>query len=104
MNKVHEKLKLNPGLIAALESFAGPEPITRDSSMMATERLYVHRAPGRAAVPWTVSRACGMALDILATEELMRLKFLALRDGMKHYGMDGMYERIMGEPIDAGQP
>jgi hypothetical protein len=49
------------------------------------------------------SRTCGIARDILETEDLMRLKFLALRDGMKEHGMGSLYERIMGESIDVRQ-
>lgn len=109
MSKAHEKLKLNSGLIAALDCFAQPGPILSSdlSAKISNERLYIHRAQDRKGTGdemWTVSMACGMARDILETEEIMRLKFLALRDGMKRYGMDGMYERIMGEPIDAEQP
>lgn len=108
MSKVHEKLKLNPGLLGALDCFANPGPIQQGAEpSVANERMYVHHTPGANGVtqsPWTVSMACGMARDILDTEDLMRLKFLALRDGLKRAGMGGLYEHIMGEPIDARQP
>jgi hypothetical protein len=109
MNRVFKKLQLNPGLIAALDCFAQPGPLFCGdaSAAMATERLYVHHtqgANGGTNAPWTVSMACGMARDILETEDLMRLKFLALRDGMKERGMGSLYEHIMGESIDVRQP
>jgi hypothetical protein len=94
--------------MAALDCFAQPGPVSSGAvpGAMATERLYVHRTPGEkdgTRAPWTVSMACGLARDILETEDLMRLKFLTLRDGMKRAGMDDLYERIMGESIDARQ-
>lgn len=103
------KKAINPGLIAALDCFAQPGPIAQGEvpAAMATELCYVHHTPGANGgtnAPWTVSMACGMARDILDTEELMRLKFLCLRDGLKERGMGDLYERIMGESIDARQP
>lgn len=103
------KKTINPGLIAALDCFAPPGLITTGevSAAMATERCYVHHTPGANGgthATWSVSMACGMARDILETEELMRLKFLALRDGLKERGMGNLYEHIMGESIDARQP
>lgn len=108
MSKVHEKLKLNPGLLEALDCFANPGPIQQGAEPSAANyRMYAHHtlsANGGTQSLWTVSMACGMARDILDTEELMHLKFLALRDGLKRAGMGSLYEHIMGEPIDARQP
>ena len=108
MTEKKDVARISPALIAALDSFALPGPIgPADAQVMANERMYVHHTSGANGVtqsPWTVSMACGMARDILDTEDLMRLKFLALRDGLKRAGMGSLYENIMGEPIDVRQP
>ena len=89
------KQRINPALIAALEHYAeGRYDPMRPS-------MYVHTDAKHHQSPWPIERACGIAAEVMATEELNFIRFKVLKDGMKTYGMQNLYEKIMGEKFDA---
>lgn len=93
-----QKVKVNPGLIAALNHFA-----TRGYDVKQPS-AYVHRKEDKStgnitAQLWTVEEACGTARRILEDEDLMALRFKCLQSGLKKYGLERLYEQIMGEPL-----
>lgn len=90
-----EKRKINPALIAALEHYADGRYDALQPSM------YVHTDERGRQHPWTIERACGLAVEVLGNEELNLLKIKALQEGMKKHGMEHLYERIMGEKLPA---
>ena len=90
-----DKVRINPALIAALEHYA------EGRYNFAQPTLYVHKDEKGHQSAWPLERACGLAHEILDTEYLNLLKLKALQAGLKKYGMEGLYERIMGEKLDA---
>ena len=48
---------------------------------------------------WPVERCCAIAHEIIADEDLNYLKLKALQAGLKKYGMERLYEDIMGEKL-----
>lgn len=85
--------KINSALIAALEHYAEGRYNPLDPSM------FVHKDGKGRQHPWPLERACGVAAEVLADEELNLLKLIALQQGLKKYGMDDLYEIIMGEKL-----
>jgi hypothetical protein len=88
-----DKLKINPALIAALEHYAAGRysPVTPS--------LYVHRDENGHQHSWTIDRACGVAAEILGDEELNFLKLKTLQEGLRQFGMERLYEKIMSEKL-----
>lgn len=86
--------KINPALIAALKYYAGGKygPLVGSS-------IFVHRNGKGHQHPWTLERACEVAAEVLADEELNLLKLTVLQQGLKKHGLDDLYERIMGEKL-----
>jgi hypothetical protein len=88
------KPKINPALIAALEHYAEGR-FNQDQP-----HLYVHTDAHGHQSPWPLERACGIAAELLDTEELNFLKLMALKEGLLKFGMESVYERIMGEKLE----
>ena len=89
------KIKINPTLLAALEHYA------EGRYDFAQPSLFVHTDAKGHQSPWPLERACGIAFELLAEEELSLLKFDTLKAGLKEHGMERLYERIMGEKFAA---
>lgn len=88
-----DKAKINPALLAAVEHYA------EGRYDFAQPTLYVHTDEKGHQSAWPLERACGVAVEVLAAEELAYLKFKVLTDGLKKYGMEDLYEHIMGEKL-----
>ena len=89
-----KKPKINPALIAALEHYSEGRFDPNQP------HLYAHTdAKGRESL-WPLERACGIAAELLDTEELNFLKLMALKEGLLKFGMESVYERIMGEKLE----
>lgn len=90
-----DKLRINPALVAVLEHYAEVR------YNFAQPTLYVHTDDKGHQSAWPLERACGVAAEVLAGEDLAYLKLKVLKDGLKQYGMESLYERIMGEKLGA---
>lgn len=90
-----DKVRINPALLAAVEHYA------EGRYNFAQPTLYVHTDDKGYQSAWPLERACGIAAGVLAAEDLACLKLKVLKDGLKQYGMEALYERIMGEKLDA---
>jgi len=90
---MEEKIRINPALLAAVEHYA------EGRYNFAEPTLYVHTDEKGRQSAWPLERACGVAAEILAGEDLAYLKLKVLEDGLKRFGMDELYERIMGEKL-----
>lgn len=88
-----EKIKINPLLIKALDHYAS------GSFNFQTPSFLVQRTKSNAEQAWTLEKTCALAAEVLANEKLAYLKLKTLEAGIKQYGMEGMYERIMGEKL-----
>lgn len=99
MSAIQKKIAFTPGLMAALEFYSAKS--VRMNAL--EETCFVYTKKNHEKEPWPVSRVCSMALEILEGEEVMRLKFIALKRGLKQSGMDRLYEHIMNESIDAAR-
>lgn len=89
-----DKIIINPQLIAALEHYAEGRYNPLQPS------LYVHSDEKGRGHPWPLERTCGVAVEVLGNENLAYLKLKCLKEGLKKFGMEPMYERIMGEKLD----
>lgn len=92
------KPKISPQLLEALEHF-GRLPLPSDTTANTVAFLKVRGANGFTE-HWTAEQACQVAHRILSAEDLHMLKLKALCDGLKQYGMEDLYQRIMGEAIE----
>lgn len=91
------RLRVADGLLAALEHFGTQRyDWSRPHVFVYTTRRHVQQ-------PWTVEDACRNAHVFLEQEDLAALRFEQLRRGLKEFGYERLYERIMGETIDAGE-
>lgn len=90
-----DKIRINPALLAAVEHYA------EGRYNFAQPTLYVHTDEKGHQSAWPLERACGVAAEVLAAEDLAYLKLKVLKGGLKQYGMEALYERIMGEKLDA---
>ncbi len=90
-----DKVRINPALLAAIEHYAGVR------YNFAEPTLYVHTDDKGHQSAWPLERACGVAAEVLANEDLAYLKLKVLKDGLRQYGMEALYERIMGAKLDA---
>lgn len=90
-----DKVRINPALVAAVEHYA------EGRFNFAEPTVYVHTDDTGHQSAWPLERACGVAADVLGAEELAYLKLKTLKAGIKQYGMEKLYERIMGEKLDA---
>lgn len=86
------KVTINPGLVAALDHYAAG----KYNPLQPT--VYVHNYD-RHQQSWPLERACGVAAEVLADEELNLLKLIRLQNGMREHGFERLYEKIMGEPL-----
>ena len=91
-----DKLRINPALVAAITHYAEGRYDAMSPSMFVFKDANGHQSP------WPIERACGLAAEVLADEDLAFLKLKMLKDGLKKAGMERLYEHIMGEKIDAG--
>ena len=87
-------VRINPGLVAALEHYAGTPYSFKEPT------VFVHNDSGGGwKHHWSLERTCGLAFEILSSEELNLLKLKALQNGLKKAGMERLYEHIMGEKL-----
>lgn len=91
-----DKLRVNPALVAAITHYAEGRYNVKSPSMFVFKDAWGHQSP------WPLERACGLAAEILADEDLAYLKLKMLKAGLKKAGLEQMYEYIMGEKIDDG--
>ena len=89
------ELRINPALIAALEHYAEGRYDPGQPSM------YVHRDKKGVQHPWPIERTCGLAAEVLGDERLSFLKLKVLQEGLKAFGMESLYEKIMREKLKA---
>jgi hypothetical protein len=88
-----EKIVINPALIAALDHYAGGLYDFKEPT------LFQYRDEKGGISCWPLERACGVAAEVLNNEDLAFLKLKRLKQGMKEFGMQALYERIMGEDL-----
>lgn len=88
-----KRYRLNPALLAALDHFAGR---TYDWNK---PTLFVHTDPTGYQSAWPVERCCALAHEVLADEELYYVKFKTLQAGLRQFGAELLYERIVGEKL-----
>ena len=86
-------MKLRKDFLAALGHYAeclyNPEK----------PHLFVYTDKSGHQTPWTLEQTCSLALDTLEQEELYQLKFKALTDGLRQYGLHDLYKKIMHEDL-----
>lgn len=90
---MNDRRRINPQLIAAIEYYAEGRYNPIEPS------LYVHTDEKGFQHPWSVERACGVAAEVLANEDLAYLKLKTLKDGLRKAGMERFYEHIMGQKM-----
>lgn len=88
------KRTINPALIAALDHFASHKYDWNQPTLFRYTEPTTHLQSD-----WPVERCCALAHEILDREELSLLKLHALQAGLKDYGLEDVYERIMGEKL-----
>ena len=88
-----DKVRINPVLITALEHYAEGRYNPMQPSM------FVHKDEKGRQHPWPIERACGIAAEVLADENLNMLKLKTLQAGLKKCGLHEAYEYIMGEKL-----
>lgn len=88
-----DKLQINPAALAAVEHYAAGR------FNFAEPKTYVHEDGKGHRTAWPLERACGVAAEVLGSEHLAYLKLERLKAGLKKYGLDALYERIMGEEL-----
>lgn len=89
--------ELNKEFMRALGHFSHP-PIDAGAT---TVHAYTTTDKDGWKTPWTAEQVCSIAYELLAGEELYRLKFIALAEGMKKSGGALLYSYIMhNEDID----
>lgn len=87
-------IRINPALIAALEHYAEGHYSPLQPS------LYVHKDEKGRQRPWPLERTCGVAAEVLASEQLNLLKLKTLQAGLAWFRCHGLYEQIMGEKLE----
>ena len=85
--------KISRGLLAALRHFG-----TFRHSITAPS-VFIYGDDSGFETAWTLEAACSNAYDILAAEQLDRLKLLRLKVGMRNLGLESAYNYIMGEKL-----
>ena len=73
------KMKISPALIAALDHFAGRQYDWSQPTLF----KYTNAASQHESL-WPIERCCALAHEICSDEDLYRLKFEALCNGLKH--------------------
>ncbi len=87
---------INEALLAALDYFAS-HPYNPDPAKQVAF-IYTNPKTGYQNT-WPVERACALAHEALSQEGLAYLRLMTLQAGMRHYGGERLYEKIMGEKL-----
>jgi len=91
-------MKLSNEFLAALDHFSVVR-IGRSPARYVEPTIFITRNDQGFEQGWTVERVCSVAYHVLSTEQIHMLKLKTLAEGLKKHGMEGLYERIMHEPI-----
>ena len=89
------KIRINPALVAALDHYAEGRFSFKEQT------IFRYTDATGYQTDWALGRTCGVAVEILANEELAYLELKMLKEGMKKCGMDGLYKHIMGKELEA---
>jgi hypothetical protein len=84
---------INKGLLAALDHYGEIRYDFKEPTM------FTYRGEDGFQTAWCLEQTCQMAAEVLHREDLAVLKLKALQDGLKQYGLSGLYERIVGEKL-----
>ena len=90
-----DKIKINPQLIAAVHHYAEGRFDWNKPS------LFAFTDSNGKSYPWPLERTCGVAAEILGNEELAYFELMQLKEGLKKYKGEFLYERITGRKLDA---
>jgi len=87
---------INAALLAALDYFASHQYSPDPAKQVAF--VYTDPKTGYQST-WTVERACALAHEALSQEGLAYLQLKTMQAGLRHYGGERLYEKIMGEKL-----